>query len=365
MHILILSTIALLFAAGGHGTPAGTQSGPAGTPEADEALDGLDPVLLVGGKEVAGKTALSVTRGGFVYLFSTEETRAAFEADPAKYEIQFGGICARMGKTAGGNPSDFLVHEGRIYIFGSDDCHKKFKADPARYLPGPPAPLPFSAVAVAAISTPAAFDALTSYVESMTQVQTRPQGEVTVATKTMWSFPGRVRQERSMTMQGKTMTSATVMSPEGLWFLGGQGQVYPMRAAGRASLQQEFGRHPVALLHAYRLPVFTPVAAGKATIDGIAVENLRVVLGPIDVTLALDASGRIRAETYRDRNNDGEFGVFVVTYADFRSVNGWMLPHAITATFNGQPYPALTSTLDTIAVNTRLEPSLFAPQAAK
>ena len=47
-----------------------------------------------------------------------------------------------MGKTAGGNPSDFIVHEGKIYIFGSDDCHKKFQADPAKYLATPPAPLP-------------------------------------------------------------------------------------------------------------------------------------------------------------------------------------------------------------------------------
>jgi YHS domain-containing protein len=149
MHILILATIVLLFAGGRHGAPFDTQSGPAGKAEAEEALDGLDPVLLVGGKEVAGKPALSVTRSGFVYLFSTPETRAAFEADPARYEIQFGGLCARMGKTAGGNPSDFLVHEGRIYIFGSDDCHKTFQADPAKYLPSPAAPLPFSAAAVA------------------------------------------------------------------------------------------------------------------------------------------------------------------------------------------------------------------------
>jgi YHS domain-containing protein len=374
MHILILATIVLLVSGGGHGAPSDRQSGQGGNAEAQEALDGLDPVLLVGGKEVAGKAALSVTRSGFVYLFSTPETKAVFEADPARYEIQFGGMCARMGKTAGGNPADFLVHEGRIYIFGSDDCHKKFQADPGKYLPSPAAPVPFSAAAVAegqklvdravaAIGTPAV-DALTSYVESMTQVQSRPQGEVTVATKTMWSFPDRVRQERTMTMQGKTMTSATVMAPDGLWFVAGQGQVFPMRAAARASLEQEFGRNPVALLRGQRARGFTPLAAGKTTIDGLAVDNLRIVSGPIDVVLALDASGRIRTASYRDRNNDGEFGQFVVTYSDFRSVSGLMLPHATRATFDGQPYPALSAALDSIAINMRLEPSLFAPSPA-
>ena len=111
-------------------------------PEAADALDGLDPVLLVGGKEVPGKSAFSVTRGDFVYLFSTADTKATFESDPAQYEIQLGGLCARMGKTAGGNPSDFIVHEGKIYVFGSDECHKKFQADPAKYLGRHPPPPP-------------------------------------------------------------------------------------------------------------------------------------------------------------------------------------------------------------------------------
>ncbi len=102
---------------------------------------GSTPCCSVGGKEVPGKSAFSVTRGNFVYLFSTAETKATFEEDPARYEIQLGGMCAKMGKTAGGNPADFIVHEGKIYIFGSDDCHKKFQANPAKYLITPPAPL--------------------------------------------------------------------------------------------------------------------------------------------------------------------------------------------------------------------------------
>jgi hypothetical protein len=41
-----------------------------------------------------------------------------------------------------------------------------------------------------------------------------------------------------------------------------------------------------------------------------------------------------------------------------------MLPHATRATFDGQPYPALSAALDSIAINMRLEPSLFAPSPA-
>ena len=373
MHLLTLTAIILLFSTAAP-NPRDLQAGAGGPSEATDALDGLDAVLLVGGKEVPGKSALSVTRGGFIYLFSTAETKAMFERDPARYEIQLGGVCARMGKTAGGNPSDFIVHEGRIYIFGSDDCHKKFQAQPAKYLAPTPEPMPFSATAaaegqrlidraVAAIGGAARLDALASYVESMTQIQSRPQGEVTVITKTMWSFPDRVRQERTMTLQGKTMTSATVLSPQGMWFVAGQGQVYPMRPASRSSLDQDFGRHPVALLRGRRSPGFSAAAVGKTTVDAIDVENLRVAKGAIDVTLAVEPNGRIHSATYRDRNGDGEYGTFVVTYADFRPVDGLQLPYAVKTTFNGQPYPTQTATLDAIAVNTPIDASLFAPTA--
>lgn len=377
MHLLVLTAFLTLISAAAPGTLPDSQAGTTSRQEAEDALDGLDPVLLVGGKEVPGKSAISVTRGGFVYLFSTPETKATFEADPARYEIQLGGLCARMGKTAGGNPSDFIVHEGRIYVFGSDDCHKKFQANPAKYLPTSGAPLPFSAAAtaegqklveraLAAMGGAATVDAVTTYTESITQVQARPQGEVTVTTKTIWSFPDRVRQERTMLLQGRTMASATVLSPLGLWFVGGQGQVYPVRAAARPSLEQEFGRNPVALLRNRTARGFTPVSLGKATTDGIAVDNLRIVNGAIDVTLALDANGRIHSATYRDRNNDGEFGTFVVLYSDFKTVDGLQLPHTTTATFNGQPYAAQTGTLQAVAINPAIDAAIFAPaQAAK
>ena len=326
------------------------------------------------GKEVPGKSTFSVTRGEFVYLFSSADTKATFESDPARYEIQLGGMCARMGKTAGGNPADFIVHDGKIYIFGSDDCHKKFQAEPAKYLPTPAAPLPASANAstrgrqlvdraVAAIGGARRLDALTTYVESLSQVQTRPQGDAQIAIKTMWSFPDRVRQERTMTLQGKTMTSTTVVSPQGLWFIGGQGQAFPMRPAARPSLEQDFGRHPIALLRARRDRSFKAAALGAGTVDGLSVENVRIVSGATDVTLAIGASGRIHSATFRDRNGEGEYGTVTVVYSDFRPVEDLQLPFRTRATFNGQPQPAQSTTIDTISLNTPLEPSLFVAKA--
>jgi YHS domain-containing protein len=366
MHLLISTALVVLLAAG---APAGSQN----QAEARDALDGLDPVLLVAGKEVPGKSAFSVTRGEFIYLFSTADTKATFEHEPARYEIQLGGLCAKMGKTAGGNPSDFVVHEGKIYIFGSDDCHKKFQAAPAKYLTASPAPLPASSSAatrgrqlveraVEAVGGAARLDALTSYVESFSQIQKRPQGEATITTRTMWSFPDRVRQERTMALQGKTMSSATILAPQGMWFLGGGGQAFPIRPASWPSLEQDFGRHPVALLRARRSPTFKAVALGTATVDGVGVENVRVVNGETDVTLAIEAKGRIQSATFRDRNADGEYGTFTVVYSDFRPVEGLQLAFNNRATFNGQPYPAQSVTIDTILLNTPLDLSLFGPK---
>jgi len=103
------------------------------------ALRGNDPVLLTEGREVAGKEALSLTRGAYRYLFSTEETKVRFQTDPAPFSIQLEGACALMansGASSGsGDPSRYLVHARRIYLFASESCRESFKADPERYLP--------------------------------------------------------------------------------------------------------------------------------------------------------------------------------------------------------------------------------------
>src|SRR6185369_13508070 len=100
-------------------------------------LEGLDPVMLVQGKEVQGDMKFKVTRGRFEYLFANAENKAAFEKDPARYEIQLDGACARMGAPTTGNPDLYTVHNGHIYIFGSEECQTLFKSAPEKYLEVP------------------------------------------------------------------------------------------------------------------------------------------------------------------------------------------------------------------------------------
>src|SRR5215813_12077765 len=103
-------------------------------------LEGLDPVMLVQGKEVQGDMKYKVTRGQFEYLFANAENKATFEKDPTRYEIQLDGACARMGAPTTGNADLYAVHNGRIYIFGSEECQTLFKATPEKYLEVPAAP---------------------------------------------------------------------------------------------------------------------------------------------------------------------------------------------------------------------------------
>jgi YHS domain-containing protein len=97
------------------------------------ALRGLDPVMLVKGKEVKGDAKLAVVKGGFRYLFASEENKSLFEKEPKKYEIQLAGTCPVV-PGADGDPNLFLVHKGKIYIFASDHCVERFKENPDSFI---------------------------------------------------------------------------------------------------------------------------------------------------------------------------------------------------------------------------------------
>ena len=105
-------------------------------------LRGLDPVELAQGVEKKGVDAWTLDHGGSRYLFATEANLRAFETDPARFEIQLGGACGRMGPGSGrGSPSRFAVHDGRIYVFASDQCREAFLKAPEKFLdPDEPAP---------------------------------------------------------------------------------------------------------------------------------------------------------------------------------------------------------------------------------
>jgi YHS domain-containing protein len=340
-------------------------------PQPVEALDGVDTVVLLQqGKEVFGKSEYSVDRGRFRYLFSSAETKATFEGAPEKYEIQLGGLCARMGKTASGNPSDYVVHDGKIYIFGSDECHQRFAAAPEKYLEKPAPPMPSSPDAarrgrelieraVEALGGAQKVDAVRTYAESTSQVQHRNDGDVTVTARTIWRFPNEMRIERSMQRPGMPVTFATVLTPAAMW-VASQGRTFPMIDAARPALEFDAGRHPLALLKARRNAGFEAAALEHGSVDGTAVDRVRVRYRAVDATLGVDpASGRIHSIEFTDRNIGGEIGGYTLLFGDYRADGGLLLPHTVRALFNGQPDTFLSSTVQSIEVNPSIDAALF------
>jgi YHS domain-containing protein len=349
-------------------------------PQPLDALDGVDTVILLQqGKETFGKSEHEVIRGRYRYLFSSAETKATFEKDPARYEIQLGGMCARMGKGVRGNPSDYTVHDGRIYIFGSDECRQRFKEAPDKYLEKPLAPISTAAADVAAgralidriIASHEAstkFASLTSFRERRTQVQKRASGEASLALDTTWRFPVDVRQQRTMAMPSMPapFTSTTVLTGDSAWGIA-QGRVSEPPPGLLPSLQQDLMRHPLALLKIARETGTLLAKEPPTTIEGTPVERVRVARGGLDVVLAADAaSGRLHSVSLQDRNMDSEVGNYTIIYSDWRPEGGILVPHTMRALFNGQPDAFQTWTIEAVEVNPTVDPALFQrPQGGK
>lgn len=97
------------------------------------ALKGLDPVQLVQGKEIKGKTSLSRDSGKFRYLFANEADRAIFDKNPPQFSVQRDGKCLMMPEMPG-KPDLFIVHEGKIYLAGDASCFAAVKANPAAFI---------------------------------------------------------------------------------------------------------------------------------------------------------------------------------------------------------------------------------------
>ena len=96
-------------------------------------LKGYDAVAyFTQGKPVKGDPAIKSTYHGATYLFASAEDKAAFDKNPAKYVLQYGGFCA-YGVSVGvlsdiEGPGGF-VHNGKLYVCGDEAAGKSFRSD--------------------------------------------------------------------------------------------------------------------------------------------------------------------------------------------------------------------------------------------
>ncbi len=84
------------------------------------ALRGYDPVAyFTDGKPVLGDFSITAQYDGATYRFASEEHKALFLKEPAKYVPQFGGFCA-YGAAAGykvdGDPTLWKIVDNKLYL---------------------------------------------------------------------------------------------------------------------------------------------------------------------------------------------------------------------------------------------------------
>jgi hypothetical protein len=98
------------------------------------AIDGYDPVsYFVDGTPRLGRPDFELRFGGASWRFVNEGNMAAFAADPDVYAPQFGGhdaIAIVRGAATPGHPSLWLIEESHLYLFYSDEARAAFAKDP-------------------------------------------------------------------------------------------------------------------------------------------------------------------------------------------------------------------------------------------
>jgi len=121
-------------------TPAATMFARAGWSETPQvyaedgiAIDGTDPVAyFTEGRPVAGSSAHEVMWQGATWRFSSEENRAAFDADPEAYAPQYGGWCAwavAEGYTASTVPNAWKIVDQKLYLNFSRGVQRRWERD--------------------------------------------------------------------------------------------------------------------------------------------------------------------------------------------------------------------------------------------
>src|ERR1041385_2778660 len=318
-------------------------------------LEGLDAIMLTQGKEVQGDMKFKVTRGQFESLFASAENKAIFEKDPARYEIQLDGHCARMGAPTGGNADLYYVHEGRIYIFGSEECQTAFKNAPEKYLevPAPPKAPPTDEMIKRGqeLITKVAGALGGSKLDQLQTLQRTELRGNQVKNILAVTFPDSLRQE----VVRPTFTLTSVITPSES-FIVYNNQARPMPEANRTAIYKELYHDPLFLFRARKQPDFK---AWLASSEDKSLERLEVELPEFSTTLGIDPAGHVVNQTYRGRGPGGVLGQIEINYSDFRTVEGLSLPFKTTAHLDGQPFPALSGTVEAITINGQIDVSSF------
>lgn len=101
--------------------------------KAGVGLQGYDPVAFFTEKKpVKGHAGIVSRYNGVIYQFATVDDKKLFDADPAKYEPQFGGYCAygvSRNKAVEIDIDAFQIVDGRLLMQYDKDIRDEFNKD--------------------------------------------------------------------------------------------------------------------------------------------------------------------------------------------------------------------------------------------
>jgi YHS domain-containing protein len=327
-----------------------------------------DPVELVSGKERAGSESHVVVRGRYRYLLANEENARIFRSDPARYEIQMGGGCGRMGPLSGRGRTDlFAVHDGHLYIFASEGCRKGFLSAPEKLIETDD-------------SAPVVDDPALAEGKRLLAVVLRGLG----GEKSVSSLR-RYRQdvEKSVENEGETIRTAKIASvdlsgayrwddvwgdltwsmvsgPAGSFFLDSDGKE-PMSACQEKALRARCRVNALVVLReALDRDDALVFFSGGGSIGTTATRELTIHLDGSTYRLSIDPdSGRVLRMETRGRGPRMSFGNLAYLYSDFREVENLVLPFAIDVEFEGEAAPSQGFRITSIRLDEDVAEALF------
>jgi hypothetical protein len=101
------------------------------------AIEGFDPVAyFVDARALVGQEDFEASEAGVVWRFRNAGNRASFLAHPEIYGPQFGGydpIDLARGVTVAGNPRFWAISGQRLYLFSREQNRDAFAANPAHF----------------------------------------------------------------------------------------------------------------------------------------------------------------------------------------------------------------------------------------
>jgi YHS domain-containing protein len=333
----------------------------------------IDAVALIDHcKEIEGKVEFQQQHGRYLYLFANDDSLTTFKANPAKYEIQLGGACGRMGPLSGeGSPKIFAVNNGRLFIFASEQCKRAFTAAPEKFLevddPKPAVTDESQRRGRVIVDMIAAHSGmlrqtgrLATVREQLTHTETSGDKTYTITNTITLLLPDGVRYDSCWNAD----CWGYVASGEAGWMIDSGGAEMKVDSQ-RQALLRGAGRHPWLLVSQRDQPGFIAVNNGERRalkIEGQCDVEGSIVVVPYagaTTTMGVDDAGRVRLVTCRGRGPGSTIGDFERIFSDFHDAGGYELPGRIEVSFNGKPAPTLSGKYTEQVVNDPVDKARF------